>query len=150
MIKNEDIKQLKSIFATKEDLEKFATKDELKKFATKDDLKRFATKDDLKKFATKDDHAELRKDVEALKADVKDIRGDIASLELRTNVRFDAVHQVLQELKAGQNKLYSLADATLKELVTMRQEQRIMAHTQERHSRWIHGLADHTGYVLQE
>jgi len=43
-----DIKLLKGIFATKDDLKSFATKDDLKSFATKDDLKSFATKDDLK------------------------------------------------------------------------------------------------------
>jgi DNA invertase Pin-like site-specific DNA recombinase len=55
MLTDSDIKKLKKIFATKEDLKKFATKDDLKKFATKEDLKAFATKEDLKKFATKED-----------------------------------------------------------------------------------------------
>jgi len=54
-ITDTDIKKLKTIFATKDDLKGFATKDDLKRFATKDDLKGFATKDDLKRFATKDD-----------------------------------------------------------------------------------------------
>jgi len=53
MISDNDIKKLKSVFATKNDLKNFATKDDLKNFATKDDLKNFATKDDLKNFATK-------------------------------------------------------------------------------------------------
>ncbi|MFN4212877.1 MAG: hypothetical protein ACK4FL_02865 [Microgenomates group bacterium] len=55
MLTQEDIKKLKKIFATKEDLKKFATKEDLKKFATKEDLKKFATKEDLKRFATKED-----------------------------------------------------------------------------------------------
>jgi len=55
MITDADIKKMKTVFATKEDLKGFATKNDLKRFATKDDLKRFATKDDLKRFATKDD-----------------------------------------------------------------------------------------------
>ncbi len=46
-LNQDDIKLLKSVFATKDDLKRFATKDDLKRFATKDDLKRFATKDDL-------------------------------------------------------------------------------------------------------
>lgn len=46
---DDQIQQLKDIFATKDDLKSFATKDDLKSFATKDDLKSFATKDDLKK-----------------------------------------------------------------------------------------------------
>jgi hypothetical protein len=55
MMSDKDIKKLKTIFATKDDLKRFATKEDLKRFATKDDLKRFATKEDLKRFATKDD-----------------------------------------------------------------------------------------------
>jgi len=55
MLDATDIKKLKTIFATKKDLERFATKGDLKRFATKEDLKRFATRDDLKKFVTKDD-----------------------------------------------------------------------------------------------
>jgi len=47
MITDTDIKKLKQVFATKDDLKKCATKDDLKKFATKDDLKKYATRDDL-------------------------------------------------------------------------------------------------------
>jgi len=50
MITDQDIKKMKSIFATKEDLKRFAAKDDLKGFATKEDLKGFATKEDLKSF----------------------------------------------------------------------------------------------------
>jgi hypothetical protein len=38
MISDNDIKKLKTVFATKNDLKLFATKDDLKRFATKDDL----------------------------------------------------------------------------------------------------------------
>lgn len=63
MITDADIKKLKVVFATKDDLQKMesgirhdmATKDDLKRFATKEDLKGFATKDDLRSFATKED-----------------------------------------------------------------------------------------------
>ena len=51
MITDKDIEKLKAefktVFATKEDLNRFATKDDLKRFATKEDLKQFATKKDL-------------------------------------------------------------------------------------------------------
>ncbi len=60
MITDVDIKKMKAVFATKDDLKSFATKDDLKSikdslkaFATKEDLKSFASKDDLKVFATK-------------------------------------------------------------------------------------------------
>jgi DNA replication initiation complex subunit (GINS family) len=43
MLTDSDIKKLKKIFATKEDLKKFATKDDLKKFATKEDLRKGLT-----------------------------------------------------------------------------------------------------------
>ena len=55
MITNADIKKMKAVFATKEDLKYFATKEDLKSFATKEDIKSFATKQDLKSFATKED-----------------------------------------------------------------------------------------------
>jgi len=38
MITDDDIKKLKGVFATKDDLNRFATKDDLNRFATKDDL----------------------------------------------------------------------------------------------------------------
>ncbi len=46
MITDNDIKKLKTIFATKDDLKALDHKLDTK-FATKDDLKAFATKDDL-------------------------------------------------------------------------------------------------------
>lgn len=48
MITDADIKKMKAVFATKDDLKSFATKEDLKSFATKEDLKSFATKGDLK------------------------------------------------------------------------------------------------------
>ncbi len=53
MVTDHDIRKLKTIFATKEDLNRFATKEDLERFAMKEDIKRFATKDDLKGFVTK-------------------------------------------------------------------------------------------------
>jgi len=38
MITDADIKKLKTVFATKDDLKAFATKDDLKAYATKNDL----------------------------------------------------------------------------------------------------------------
>lgn len=70
MITDADIKKMKAVFATKEDLEgidaKMATKDDLKRFATKEDLKAFATKENLKLFATKDDLKDLSKKIDVL------------------------------------------------------------------------------------
>jgi len=54
MITDADIKKLKAVFATKNDLKAMEQRFD-RKFATKDDLKRFATKDDLKAFASKND-----------------------------------------------------------------------------------------------
>ncbi len=48
MITDRDIKKMKTIFATKDDLKGFTTKDDLKRFATKDDLKQYATKKDFR------------------------------------------------------------------------------------------------------
>lgn len=46
MITDADIKKMKVVFATKEDLKSFATKDDLKSFATKVDLKALDSKMD--------------------------------------------------------------------------------------------------------
>ncbi len=60
----EDLKNELKRFATKEDLERFATKEdlreELKAYATKEDLERFATKEELKRFATKKDLEDMQ------------------------------------------------------------------------------------------
>ena len=48
MITNDDVKKLKTVFATKDDLKKFATNDDLKRLEQKIDVK-FASKDDLRK-----------------------------------------------------------------------------------------------------
>lgn len=42
-----DIRLLKTVFATKKDLDRFATKTDLANFATKKDLENFATKSDV-------------------------------------------------------------------------------------------------------
>lgn len=60
-LNQDDIKLLKGIFATKDDLtsmetrfgKKFATKDDLKVFAKKDDLVNFSTKTDIKNMETR-------------------------------------------------------------------------------------------------
>lgn len=44
----DDIKLLKEVFATKEDLARFATKDDLAAFATKEDLKQLSARIDTK------------------------------------------------------------------------------------------------------
>jgi len=78
---SDDIKQLKKLFATKEDLKRFATKEDLKKFATKDDLVRFATKEDLEDLASKQDLIEFKSDI------------------------FDKIDSVLKELVAMREEL---------------------------------------------
>ncbi|OGG11386.1 hypothetical protein A2Z00_00420 [Candidatus Gottesmanbacteria bacterium RBG_13_45_10] len=70
MITDADIKKLKAVFATKDDLTAMERRFNAK-FATKDDLNRFATKDDLNRFATKDDLAAMEKRLK------KEIVGDL-------------------------------------------------------------------------
>ena len=65
---DEQIQQLKDIFATKDDL---------KSFATKDDLKSFATKDDLKKSL-----APIKRDIKSIK---KDLNWVIGKYDTRLN-----------------------------------------------------------------
>jgi hypothetical protein len=60
MITDTDIKKLKIIFATKEDLKKFITKEDSKKFATKEDIKQLSKRFE-EKFTTKEDIKQLSK-----------------------------------------------------------------------------------------
>lgn len=72
----ETIRELRGIFATKDDLKQFATKDDLERFATKEDLreelKAYATKDDLERFATKEDLERF-----ATKEDLEDMQSSL-------------------------------------------------------------------------
>ncbi len=70
MITDADVKKLKAVFATKDDLVAMEKRFD-RKFATKDDLKRFATKDDLKRFATKDDLMSIKSDMVSMEIRLK-------------------------------------------------------------------------------
>jgi len=72
MLTNLDIKKLKSIFATKEDLKEIRS--DLNGFATKKDLDRFATKKDLDRFVTKE---EFLTSFDALMHELKAIREEL-------------------------------------------------------------------------
>lgn len=103
MITDQDIKKLKGIFATKEDLKKFATKQDLERFATKKDLKRFATKDELQDLAggLREDmralHSEVLTRMDTVFKEVKEMREE-QTMHLaqhdRINQRLDAIEQV--------------------------------------------------------
>jgi|GEM_PF-1055294 len=108
MITDADIKKLKTVFATKDDmnemkggisgikhnLNRFATKDDLKRFATKDDLNRFATKDDLKRFATKDDLNRF-----ATKDDLHEMKEEIIT---------EVIDEIVGSIKPEILKIYEL------------------------------------------
>ena len=100
MITDADIKKLKVVFATKDDLQKMesgirhdmATKDDLKRFATKEDLQRFATKEDLKTLDSKVDSGflevikyigeiknELMSEIIGFRNEMRDITGNTRS-----------------------------------------------------------------------
>ena len=53
MITDSDIKKLKAVFATKDDLKGMASKDDLKGMASKDDLKGMATKEYIGQLKTR-------------------------------------------------------------------------------------------------
>lgn len=101
MITDADIKKLKTIFATKKDLERFATKKDLEKFATKKDLERFATKKgldklglvsatkkDLEKFLSRD---EFITKFDALMYELKAIREEFVVGSYRRRENTDAI-----------------------------------------------------------
>jgi len=112
MITDADIKKMKKVFATKEDMKSFATKEDLKSFATKDDLKSFATKDDLKtlrsefisKFVTKDD---LRESTDQL---VELIMGGFDRIEkifTRTNDQDEIIENHERRLDKIEEKVFA-------------------------------------------
>ncbi len=84
MITDADIKKMKKVFATKDDLKKFMTKEdfkvESKKFATKEDLKIA-----LEKYATKDDLFNVTR---GLKNDIIDFKDSILTeiIKLREDI----------------------------------------------------------------
>lgn len=47
MITDADIRKMKKVFVTKDDIKNFVTKEDSKNFVTKQDSKKFATKEDL-------------------------------------------------------------------------------------------------------
>ena len=109
MITDIDIKKLKTVFATKEDLKSVKAdvkdiKNDLKNFATKEDLKHFATKDDLKNFATKKDLVGL-----ARVSDIEDLR-----------ITF------IDKLAEWKSELYTKIDAVLGRLKTAEEENAIL------------------------
>jgi hypothetical protein len=78
MITDADIKKLKAVFATKDDLIGMEKRFD-RKFATKDDLigmekrfdRKFATKNDLRRFATKDDITSIKSDMVSMEVRLK-------------------------------------------------------------------------------
>jgi len=63
MLTKDDVKKLKELLATREDLELLATKEDLELLATKEALEMLATKEDLKLLATKEDTKAIRTDI---------------------------------------------------------------------------------------
>jgi L-lactate utilization protein LutB len=126
MITDNDIKKLKTIFATKDNLKRFATKDDLKRFATKDDLKRFATKDDLKRFATKDDLKRFATKDDLKRFSTKD------DLEFAVS---DLVHKEEFNQKFSQFKsdIFDKLDQVIGELKTNREEREVMVYQVANH-----------------
>ncbi|PIZ24833.1 hypothetical protein COY48_00805 [Candidatus Collierbacteria bacterium CG_4_10_14_0_8_um_filter_43_86] len=72
MITDNDIKKLKTIFATKEDLKRFATKEDLDESEVRT---AFGFTDVQRQFT------EVRSDISELKSDVKDIRLQLHGME---------------------------------------------------------------------
>ena len=97
MITDKDIQKLKTVFATKEDLNSFSTKDDLKNFATKDDLKNFATKDDLEKLEirTGESFIDVKDKIDNLENQFKDLKNEVISME-------DHIIKEIQSMKLDQ------------------------------------------------
>ncbi|MBP9817856.1 hypothetical protein KBC75_03860 [Candidatus Shapirobacteria bacterium] len=119
MITDDDVKKLKKVFATKDDLKGFSTMKDLNKFATKKDMNKFATKKDLNKFATK-------KDLElyATKSELHD--------ELRT-----FKNEIFDKMDEKYSLLFNLIDPVLKELSDNDEARNIFSHRIEDHEKRI-------------
>ena len=127
MITDKDIEKLKTefktVFATKEDLNRFATKEDLKRFATKEDLKQFATKDDLKRFATKEDlkglstKTELQNTTEIIRSEMQQMGVDIIStMEKIFNDYAERTDKRFESLEKGQKTLETKMDIYLEKI----------------------------------
>ncbi|MBI3577564.1 hypothetical protein HY086_06005 [Candidatus Gottesmanbacteria bacterium] len=91
MITDADIKKLKSVFATKDDLIAMEKRQD-QKYATKRDLAEMENRQD-QKYATKKDLGTMRGDLVSMEQRIrKDIKGDLVSMEQR--IRKDIVDDI--------------------------------------------------------
>jgi len=99
----QDINDIKSHMATKDDIANMATKDDIANMATKDDIANMATKDDIANMATKDDIARIEIRIEneiidKIRAlnDSRMVQADINEMLLSSINRIEAKIDILQ------------------------------------------------------
>lgn len=124
MLDEKDIKKLKEILATKED------------------LKDFATKDDLKNFATKDDFKDLKGDFKNLKLDLISAMEKVFPTKVEMDKRFDKVEESFSDLQTS-------VDTYAKQANTYFQEMVILNNNYRRLEGWIHLVAEKVGVELK-
>lgn len=98
-LNQEDIKLLKTIFATKEDLKDFATKEDLKDFSKKDDLILMESRFN-KKFASKKDLVAMEKRLDkkfASKTEINDRFDQLETILAKTFVNIEGRIQTLED-----------------------------------------------------
>ena len=105
----QEIKSIKAVMATKEDLAAMATKADIANMATKDDLAGMATKADIANMATKEDLAAMATKADianmATKEDIRQIRAELAqetdSLRAAMATKADIANMATKDDLAG-------------------------------------------------
>ncbi|OGF30435.1 hypothetical protein A2533_04300 [Candidatus Falkowbacteria bacterium RIFOXYD2_FULL_35_9] len=81
----QQINEIKSTMATKDDIANMATKDDIANMATKDDIANMATKDDLANLVTKD----------YLDEKLADLRGDLVVLTRKEDTKLKRLVNIM-------------------------------------------------------
>ncbi|MFH1173079.1 MAG: hypothetical protein V1692_00945 [bacterium] len=143
MLDEQDIKLLKDVFTTREEMvEMFATKEDLKQFATREEMmETFATKEDLKNFATREEMVEMF----ATKDDLESFRNEamvtFATKDDLDNFR-EEMKQMFSDLQTSVDAYAKLANAYLQEMV-------VLNHKVNRLEGWVQQIANKIGIQLE-
>jgi hypothetical protein len=111
MLNNEDIIKLKSILATKEDLENIATKEDLENIKTEVDIIAKTTAHILENMATKKDILDVKTEIHDIRMDLKSFKKDTDnSIKEIKNDAVDLIDTVMHQdkrIEKLENKVFA-------------------------------------------
>lgn len=119
MITDDDVKKLKTVFATKDDLKNFATKGDLENFARKEDVD--GIREDLKRYATKDDLKKVDQKVDRVVETIVQTSQEMRDMEDR----------LVKQSQEDTNRILEVMDSFTKEIKDHRTEETIHQHQHE-------------------